>query len=355
MIYTVIMAGGVGTRFWPMSRRARPKHLLPLVDGTTLIEATINRVLPIVSKENIRIVTNKFQRDRIIDLLPWLNEDFFIIEPFGRNTAACIGLAAINLRRIDPEAIMVVLPADHIIDDVKGFQFCLKQAIETANQSKSLITIGITPTRVETGYGYIQRAGRCEGNPIVCDVKTFAEKPNLATAKRFIDSGDFYWNSGMFIWRVDVILEQFRELMPDHYFQLTKIEKFIDKPSSGRAISKAYRSLRNISIDYGIMERAGSVKMIEGSFDWGDIGSWEEAYRRTVKDSHGNAGVGEQIFHNSENCYVNAPKKFVAVVGMHDVIVVESKNALLVCNRAFAQDVKAVVEKLERQNLKKLL
>ena len=355
MIFSVIMAGGVGSRFWPMSRRARPKHLLPLVDGTPLIEATIDRVSPITPKGNIRIVTNRFQYRRIKEALPWISDASFVLEPFGRNTAACIGLAAVHIRRIDPEAVMVVLPADHIIENVAEFQKCLKQAVTIASQGRYLVTIGIPPTRVETGYGYIQRAKICQGDPLICDVKTFAEKPNLSTAKRFIQSGDFYWNSGIFIWRVDEILKQFEKYLPDHYYQLNKISERLGHSDVSRYISKAYRSIRNISIDYGIMERAETVKMIEGRFGWGDIGSWEEAYRRSEKDKDGNAAVGESMFHQSVNCYVNSPKKFVAVVGMNDVIIVESSNALLVCNRAFAQEVKSVVEKLERQDIKRLL
>ena len=349
------MAGGVGSRFWPMSRRARPKHLLPLINGTTLIETTIKRVLPITPQENILVVTNRYQYRRIHETLPWLKPESFIIEPFGRNTAACIGLAAVHIRRIDPTAVMVVLPADHIIDDIDEFQKCIRQSVEIAREEECLMTLGIPPTRVETGYGYIQRSDRINGAPPVFNIKTFAEKPNIPTAERFLASGDFYWNSGIFIWRVDVILKQFEEFLPDHYYQLNKLEKHLDKPDADKYIRKAYRSIRNISIDYGIMERAESVKVMEGQFGWGDIGSWEEAYRRAEKDKNGNAAIGEHMFLLSDNCYINSPKRFVAVVGLKDIIVVESSNALLVCNRYYAQDVKQVVEKLERQNLKRLL
>ena len=355
MVYSVIMAGGVGSRFWPMSRRAKPKHLLPLIDGVPLIEATINRVLPLTPKENLLIVTNKFQHRRIAGTLPWLEDSSFILEPFGRNTAACIGLAAINIRKRDPNAVMVVLPADHIIENVEEFHKCLQKAIGVAKDEGCLVTIGIPPTRPETGYGYIQRNGCTDGDLSICKVKTFAEKPNFETAKRFLDSGDFYWNSGVFIWRTDVIMKYFEELMPDHYFQLCKIEKRIDTENYYKYLRKAYRSIRSISIDYGIMERAEIVKVIEGNFGWGDIGSWEEAYRRSEKDKNGNAAKGEHFFLNSKNCYVNSPKKFTAVVGLENVIIVESNNALLVCHRDQAQEVKKVVEKLERMDNKKLL
>lgn len=355
MVYSVIMAGGVGSRFWPMSRRTRPKHLLPLLNGTPLIEATVNRVLPLTPEENVLIVTNKFQHRRIAETLPWLKRESFIIEPFGRNTAACIGLAAVNIKQKGPKAVMVVLPADHIIDDVKVFQNCIRQAVDTARDEGCLVTIGIPPTRPETGYGYIQHDGCTEGDPPVCQVKTFAEKPNLATAKRFIESGDFYWNSGIFVWRVDVIMSHFEELMPDHYYQFCAIERRIGSERYDYYLRKAYRSIRSISIDYGIMERAEVVKVVEGRFGWGDIGNWEEAYRRALKDKNGNASEGEHLFLDSKNCYVNSPKKFIAVVGLEDVIVVNSSNALLVCHRSQAQEVKRVVEKLERMKSKRLL
>jgi len=355
MTYSVIMAGGVGSRFWPMSRRARPKHLLPLVNGMPLIEATIKRVLPIIPQENIIIVTNEYQYRRIFEILPWLNENSFLIEPFGRNTAPCIGLAAVRIKAQDPTAVMAVLPADHIIDDVAEFQKCLQQAIEIAREDDSLVTIGIPPTRVETGYGYIQRNHRLNDHLPIYQVKTFAEKPNLATAKRFIKSGDFYWNSGIFIWRVDVIMKHFEEFLPELYQRLCEIEELSTAPDAKKQLRYIYRRTRNISIDYGIMERAPSVKVIEGKFGWGDIGSWEEAYRRTAKDKNGNASVGEHLFLGSRNCYVNSAKKFVAVVGLENVIVVDSGNALLVCDRNNAQDVKEVVEQLERRKAKRFL
>lgn len=349
------MAGGIGSRFWPMSRRRRPKHLLPLMDGKPLIEATIERVLPITPKENVAIVTNGFQKRRILEILPWLNNDNFVVEPFGRNTAPCIGLSAVTISQRDPKGVMIVLPADHIIENDDEFRACLNKAVKIAQEGDSLVTIGIPPTRVETGYGYIQRAEEVNGDLPTYRVKTFAEKPNLETARRFIESGDFYWNSGIFIWRVDIILEHFKNFLPDLYRQLLNVQAHLGRSDFHRCLNRIYRSIRGISIDYGIMERAPSVKMIEGRFGWGDIGSWEEAYRRTNKDSAGNASVGEHLFHLTQGCYVNSPKKFVAVVGLKDVIIVESGNALLVCNRCYAQDVKTVVEKLERAKAKKLL
>ena len=355
MVYSVIMAGGVGSRFWPMSRRSRPKHLLPLINGTPLIEATIRRVMPITPEENLLIVTNEYQHRRIHKALPWLKDHSFVLEPFGRNTAPCIGLAAVKIKADDPEGIMIVLPADHIIDDVHEFQKCLKQGVDIAQKGDSLVTIGIPPTRVETGYGYIQRNHKLNGDPHIYQVKTFAEKPNQATAERFIKSGDFYWNSGIFIWRVDVILKHFEEFLPELYQRMIEIEKLGQGANAKKELRRIYRRIRNISIDFGIMERAPSVKVIEGKFGWGDVGSWEEAYRRTKKDDYGNATAGEHLFLKSNNCYVNSTKKFVAVLGMDDVIIVESGNALLVCHRNQAQNVKEVVEKLERMKAKRLL
>ncbi|MBC8277230.1 MAG: mannose-1-phosphate guanylyltransferase [FCB group bacterium] len=355
MIHSVIMAGGIGSRFWPMSRRAKPKHLLPLINSTPLIEATINRIKPLTPDGWISIVTNEYQKRRIQEILPDLQDHNFITEPFGRNTAPCIGLSAVNIRHQDPKAVMIVLPADHIIDDDESFRTCLTKAVGVASEGKSLVTIGIPPTRIETGYGYIQRNAVIDAQDKVYQVKTFAEKPNYETAQRFIESGDFYWNSGIFIWRVDLILDYYRKFLPDLYVQLCDVEKHLGKESYRKNLRRVYKSTKNISIDYGIMERAPSVNVIEGHFGWGDIGSWEEAFRRSKKDPDNNAAVGEHIFYKSSECYVNSPKKFVAVVGMKDVIIVESGNALLVCDRSRAQDVKEVVEKLERDNAKRLL
>ena len=338
-----------------MSRREKPKHLLPLVDGVPLIEATIKRVLPITPQENVIIVTNGFQRRRILQTLSWLKEDNFLVEPFGRNTAPCIGLAAVKIKQLDPQAVMIVLPADHVIDNVEEFHRCLRRAVEISLKGDSLLTIGIPPTRPETGYGYIQRHKALGGDPPVYEVKTFAEKPNLETANRFLECGDFYWNSGIFIWRTDLILKQFEEYLPELYHQFMKIERHLDSPNYGKYLHNSYRRLPNISIDYGIMEHARSVKVVEGRFEWGDIGSWEEAYRRASKDRNKNAAVSENLMLDAKNCYVNAPKRFVALVGVENLIVVESGNALLVCDRKRAQDVKMVVDKLERMNAKRLL
>ena len=356
MTYSIIMAGGIGSRFWPMSRRARPKHLLPLCEGKPLIEATIKRIEPLTPLDHIAIVTNDFQQRRIKKLLPWLQENNFIIEPFGKNTAPCIGLSAISISRHDPESVMIVLPADHIIDDDVEFRACLKKGVEIAAKGDCLVTLGIPPTRVETGYGYIQRNHESPPGENVYQVKTFAEKPNQETARRFIKSGDFYWNSGIFIWRTDLILQLYNDFLPDLYDQLIEIQDRIGKPDYHQVLRRIYRSTRGISIDYGIMERAPSVKVIEGNFGWGDIGSWEETYRRADKDSSGNAGDGDFLFHNSKDCYINNSNKgFVAAVGLEDIIIVQSGNATLVCHRDHAQDVKGLVEKLEKKDRKRIL
>ena len=356
MTYSIIMAGGIGSRFWPMSRRARPKHLLPLCEGMPLIEATIKRIEPLTPLDHIAIVTNGYQQRRIQKMLPWLKEGNFIIEPFGKNTAPCIGLSAISIRRHDPESVMIVLPADHIIGDDDEFRSCLAKGVEIAAKGDCLVTLGIPPTRVETGYGYIQRNDVHDPAKKVFQVKTFAEKPNRETARRFIKSGDFYWNSGIFIWRTDLILKLYNNLLPDLYDKLMEIQGSIGKPDYNRVLRRVYRSTRGISIDYGIMERAPSVKVIEGNFGWGDIGSWEEIYRSADKDSSGNAGSGDYLFHNSRNCYINNSNKgFVAAVGLEDIIIVQNGNTTLVCHRDHAQDVKGLVEKLEKMDRKRLL
>ncbi|MEO8233005.1 MAG: sugar phosphate nucleotidyltransferase, partial [Ignavibacteriota bacterium] len=247
--YAVIMAGGVGSRFWPRSKKKLPKQLLQIFGDNTMIQATVNRLSGLVEKENIYVITNELQRPEVINQLKDVPEENIIEEPFGRNTAACIGLASVIIKAKDPNAITFVLPADHIIKDVEKFKLTLENAAKFANESKGLVTIGIEPTRPETGYGYIQ----INDKPItenIYKVLTFAEKPNYATAVRFVDSGDFLWNSGMFIWRCDVILDEIKNLMPDLHEGLIAIEKSLTSPNFSQRDGFPKEELKELAIIY---------------------------------------------------------------------------------------------------------
>ena len=349
-LYAVIMAGGVGARFWPRSKKKTPKQLLKIFGERTMIQDTVERISELVPISNILIVTNKEQREGILNQLPQLPAENIIIEPFGRNTAACIGLASVLIQSSDPNAITFVLPADHVIQDTKEYINTLNTAANFADKESALITIGIEPKRPETGYGYIQFDDRAvEMN--VCKVNTFAEKPNYSTAVRFIESGDFYWNSGMFIWKVETILDEIKQHMPDLYDGLNLIKDKIGTPEYDSILKNVYGQLRNISIDYGIMEKSDKVYLVKGNFSWSDVGSWEAVYQLGEKDEEGNIKVGSTYLDMVHDSYIYSPEKFTAVIGLDNVVVINNEDALLVCRMDKSQDVKKVIDYLKLNKL----
>ncbi|OGV94168.1 MAG: mannose-1-phosphate guanylyltransferase, partial [Melioribacter sp. RIFOXYB12_FULL_38_5] len=254
-LYAVIMAGGVGSRFWPRSKECKPKQLIRIFGDNTMIQDTVKRMEGLVEPKNIFVITNKVQKPRVIEQLPQLPQENIVDEPFGKNTAACIGLASVLIKAKNNEAVVLTLPSDHLIKDEDEFRKCLKNAAEFAYESKGLVTIGITPNRPETGYGYIQFDEK-EISSNIYKVLTFAEKPNLATARRFIESGDFLWNAGIFIWRVDTILEEIKNFLPDLHEGLLEIESAIGTTDFEKQLVNVYGQLKSISIDYGVMEKA---------------------------------------------------------------------------------------------------
>ena len=353
-VYAVIMAGGVGSRFWPKSRERTPKQLLEIYGKGTMIQNTVNRLTDIIDPRNIIIVTNKVQKTLVMKQLPQIPDENLIVEPLGRNTAPCIGMAAMLLARIDPEAVMMVLPADHIMQNEEEFRRVMRLATWVAYESGSLVTVGIQPTRPETGYGYIQVLDEDEGrNPYfsrgVYKVKTFAEKPNLVTARQFLESGDFLWNSGMFVWRVDAILREIERLIPELYGHLQEIGRVIGSKEYDSTVETVYRMIRSVSIDYGVMEKAGNVLVIKGNFGWSDVGSWDEVFRLSGKDDHGNTVTGKAFLLDSRNTMIQAHDRFVAAIGVDDLIVIVSDDAVLVCRQGKSQDVKEVVDYLRRK------
>jgi mannose-1-phosphate guanylyltransferase len=358
-IYAVIMAGGVGSRFWPQSRERSPKQVLGIVGSGSLISNTVARIQPLVTSDKVLVVTNKLQKDIIQKQVPSVPPQNVLTEPLGRNTAPCIGLAAKWISRYDPNAIMIILPADHIIRDTEKFLHVLQRAAYVAHESEALVTIGIKPTHPETGYGYIQFEESSEMNPYAADgifrVKTFAEKPNLETAEKFLKSGDFLWNSGMFIWKANVILREIEKYIPELGEQLTKLEHAIGTETYQAALERVYGVIRGISIDYGVMEKASNVFVAKGDFGWSDVGSWDEVVRLTPVDGEGNALRGTVIVKDSHRNYIDAGNKAVATIGIDDIIVVATEDAVLICKKGKSQDVKEVVDYLRRKQINGLL
>ena len=344
-IYAVIMAGGVGSRFWPRSKKKTPKQLLKIFGENTMIQDTVNRLKGIIDPKNIYIITNKLQITGVLTQLPELPVENIIEEPFGRNTAACIGLASILISKKDPDAITLILPADHIIDGEEEYHNTLLSAAKFVDEADAIVTIGIPPSRPETGYGYIQIDESAVSNGVY-KVLTFAEKPNYQTAVRFVDSGDFFWNSGMFIQKIDVILEEMKEFMPDLHDGLMTISDAIGEPDYQEVLTNVYGRLKKISIDYGIMEHSKKVYLIKGNFNWSDVGSWEAVYELSEKDENGNTKVGNVYTEMALDSYVYSPDRLTALIGVDNLIVINDKDALLICRRDRAQDVKKVVDYL---------
>jgi mannose-1-phosphate guanylyltransferase len=356
-MYAVIMAGGKGTRFWPLSRERRPKHLLSITGEKSIIKYTVERITPLVPEGNIMIVTGESHSDEIKKELTNLPEENIIVEPVGRNTAPCIGLAAFSIKKKNPDAVMVVLPADHLIGDEKTFISVLSDAADIARKGDYLVTVGIQPTKPETGYGYIERGNAfdTEGNSAIYNVQSFREKPDLATAETFFKNGHFYWNSGMFIWKVSTLLQSIEKFLPDLYQDLLRIEKSLGTDREHDVVTEVYSDITPISIDYGIMEEAKNVLMIPGDFAWSDVGSWDVLWEVLDKDEKGNVVKGTVLSIDTADSLVFGSDKLITLVGVKDLIVVETGDALLICDKNASQDVKKLVEKLEQENMKEYL
>ncbi|MDO9528707.1 MAG: mannose-1-phosphate guanylyltransferase [Syntrophales bacterium] len=356
-MYAVIMAGGRGTRFWPKSREKMPKHLQDIFGKKTIIQETVDRIGPLIPVKNILIVTGANHSDVIKQQLPNLPEENIIIEPVGRNTAPCIGLAAMHIKKKNPEGVMFVLPSDHYISDEEVFRRTIAIAGEMAQRGNHLLTIGIKPTGPETGYGYMEQGeavAAIRGEEIF-QVKSFREKPDIEQAKTFLENGGFLWNSGMFVWKVSTILNKIEKLLPDLYKGLKEIEDALGTDSEKNIISKAYKEITPISIDNGIMERSGKTLLVRGDFGWSDIGSWSTLWEMWDKDENGNAVRGRFIGVDSSNSLIYSPDKLVALVGVEGLVVVETADSLLVCKKDASQDVKKLVEMLEEKNMKEYL
>ncbi len=355
-VYALIMAGGKGTRFWPLSRLAHPKQLLPIADPEPMVRVTVDRILPIIPPERILVITGASHADQLRRLLPDLPSENIIAEPVGRNTAPCIGLGAHIVSKRDSDGVMIVLPADHVIAKPEAFQALVLQGIAAALEHKALVTLGIQPTRPETGYGYIEAApsdGPSTANPVLSAIK-FHEKPNLPQAQNYLAGGRFYWNSGMFIWAAEVILDWFRQLLPRLAGELETLAGHIDRPAFTEALAETYPRLESISIDYGVMEKAKGVLVIPADIGWSDVGSWRAA-AEFWPEIQGNLVKGQALCLESSGCVVYSQEKLVTLIGVKDLVVVETPDALLVCPKERDQDVRLAVEALQRQKRDDLL
>ncbi|MDR2910363.1 MAG: mannose-1-phosphate guanylyltransferase [Bacteroidales bacterium] len=346
--YCVIMAGGIGSRFWPLSRKTMPKQFIDILGtGRTLIQQTYDRFSKLIPKENFLIVTNVKYHNLVAEQLPELNEEQILLEPFRRNTAPCIAYAANKIKKKNPEANIIVAPSDHIISKEEEFVRQVENALAFVKNNDALVTLGIKPSRPETGYGYIQVKKKVDFNGIdnLFKVKTFTEKPDAVMAEVFINTGEFFWNSGIFIWSVQSIMKAFRTHLEDIAVLFEKGQKFYNTANEINFINKTYPECQSISIDYGIMEKAQNVYVLTSDFYWSDLGTWSALYENEEKNGEGNVIDGDNVLvYDSNNCIIKVTgDKFVVIHGLDGYIVAESNDALMVCKREDEQQIKKFV------------
>ena len=362
--YPVVLAGGRGTRFWPLSRKKRAKQLLALDGKQTMIQQTVARLLPLAPAKQVWIITNGDSRPEILRQLPKLRREQVVAEPAGRNTAPAIGLAAFILQRIDPGAVLGLFPSDHVIADGRRYQEVLREGVEIAASGENIVVLGIQPTRPETGYGYIEAGSPSAGN--ARRVRRFTEKPNAERAAEFLNAGNYFWNSGMFLWSARTLTNALREHLPNTAALLEKIAADYGTRKFQNTFMRLYPKCENISVDYGILEprsakgeQASNIFCLPADFGWNDLGSWtalHEHHSSRLAGKDGNLISAQGIFTlDASGNYVHAPGKFVAVVGVNDVVVVETEDAILVTTRQNSQDVGKVVKHLDEKKLKKLV
>ncbi|MBP9191540.1 MAG: mannose-1-phosphate guanylyltransferase [Ignavibacteria bacterium] len=365
--YAVIMAGGVGTRFWPKGSTKLPKQFLKIADDSdTLIQQAYKRLEGLFNDSKIFVVTNVNYKNEVRKQLPRIPEDNIICEPIGRNTAPCIGLACLFINQFNQKANVLVLAADHLISDNEEFHRVIKSGLKFVSENGGIVTLGIHPTQPETGYGYIQydadkvteveieKEGQSKIENIY-KVKTFAEKPNLEVAKVFLESGDFLWNSGMFIFRSDTMMEEIKNYIPELHESLGRLSETILSNDFPKFLEDEFSKLKSISIDYGVMEKSENVYIIRSHFGWNDVGAWDEVFNIKEKNSEGNVIQGRAVAIDTENCLIINDQRIVATIGVKDLIIIDTDNGLLICKKGESQKVKEVVDYLRRKGLEQYL
>ena len=333
--FCVIMGGGIGSRFWPFSRKTLPKQFLDFFGtGRSLLQQTFDRFKQVIPMENILIVTNDLYADLVKEQLPELKSEQILLEPTRRNTAPCIAWASYHIRALNPNANIVVAPSDHLILKEGEFLAAIEKGLDFVSQSDNLLTLGIKPNRPETGYGYIQ-IKKNKFSEFISKVKTFTEKPNKELAKVFLESGDFLWNAGIFIWNVEDIIEEFKTYLEDIYLLFEQEYKNVENPDSPENIAHIYGQCRNISIDYGIMEKSAKVYVMKGEFGWSDVGTWHSFHEISPKDENNNVSNSEQVrLIETKECIINVPKdKKVIIEGIENCIIAENNDILMICHR----------------------
>jgi mannose-1-phosphate guanylyltransferase len=358
--FSVIMAGGTGTRFWPLSTKEKPKQFLDILGtGRTLLQQTYDRLLQISPVENIYIVTNELYRDLVRDQLPELKENQILLEPEKKNTAPCIAYANYKIQKVNPDANIVVSPSDHLIQKEDEFLEVLKEGLDFTENHDALLTLGIKPHRPETGYGYIQRENNQEvdGYKNLHKVKTFTEKPNYDLARKFYESGEYYWNSGIFIWSLKSVMSSFSKHLPDVDQLFREGENVYHTSEEADFIAKVYFKSKSISIDYGIMEKSENVYVLASNFGWADLGTWGSLQEFLHKDDNGNSVYGENVMlYDVEDSIVNFPNdKLVVIKGLKDYIIVESDKKLIIYNKKDEQEIKEIVEEIKEKKGEKYI
>lgn len=349
----VMLAGGSGTRFWPLSRKERPKQFLPLTGGKTLLEETFRRAARFSKPEQVFVVCGPAHARPAKKLLPNVPPHNILVEPVPRNTAPAIGLAALHAAAKDPRSVVAVLPSDHHVADAPGFQRALEQAAEVAEQGR-IVTLGIRPTRPDTGFGYIRTGAPLEGAALT--VRAFVEKPDAATARGYVASGDYVWNAGIFVFRADVMLEAFARYMPELSAGLMKLGKSLGKRTHASALARVFPRLPSMSIDYGVAERADNMAVIPGDFGWSDVGAFSALPEVRKVDGRGNVvSGGGALVLDCDGCVALATDRPMALVGLRDVVAVDAGDAVLVLPKERSQDVRQVVEALQKRGLRQYL
>lgn len=358
MMYGVILAGGRGTRFWPKSRAGKPKQLQKILSPRSLLQESVDRVSDLIPAQNIFVLGNEILAAAIREQLPAVPESQILAEPVGHNTAPCVALAAYLIARKDPQAVLAVLPSDHVITKQHAFLNCLRAAEATAQKDENIVVLGLPPTRPETGYGYIHveatRAAQLFGADVLA-VRSFTEKPDRAQAEQYLSSKQYLWNGGIFVWKASTVIRAVERFLPKTHAAVKEIVAAAGTDNFSTALGKWYPQTDAISLDYGIMEKAQSLFCVRADMGWSDLGSWQAVYELSEKDGCQNALNAASLIIDASGNMVDVPGKTVALVGVNDLVIVETEDALLICDRQRSQDISQVVKELEIRKLKNLL